>query len=221
MRWMSNTHSHGGVGFSKPLECSSSPSQPYAELGNIHGLLGQLCGQQMLIGIHWPVFWIPFFLHLSLISPTRAFDFRRNLPRSKHFPEVIWELVMTVTLKQLLLNCGTSEMWWIWQDHFKRGGKVSQCAAFLQASTYIQMDVWSADAQMSLCWMLLLQTAKRRAGKELLQQINAAPSIWRASAKKQNKLHKVDHSQFVSVCSGNAWCWSLFPFPSPPNPQWF
>lgn len=33
---------------------------------------------------------------------------------------------MTVALKQLLLNCGTSEMWWIWQEHFKRSGKVSQ-----------------------------------------------------------------------------------------------
>lgn len=52
MRWMSNRHPHGGAGFSKALECSSSPSQPYAVLSNIQGLLGQLYGQQMLIGIH-------------------------------------------------------------------------------------------------------------------------------------------------------------------------
>lgn len=157
-----------GQGFPSVLECSSAPSQPCTLLDAIHGLLGQHWGQQTLLGTHWSVHhWILFFFSCLLASHLQApprllvsgeaqvYSFPRgNLEhRSSHYfdtaPPYLWHLrnviISPVKLRETFQERQESE---------------SIGVVYLQASTYVQTDVWSADSHTSLCWTLLRHTAR-------------------------------------------------------------
>lgn len=118
---------------------------------------------------------------------------------------------MTVTLKQLLLNCGTSEMWWIWQNTSREVGRwVNMCSLSAGISIHwngclkgrcTKEPVLNAAITNSKEAVLLRNYCSKHCSPFNLNQL---------LLKSKTNSTKVDHSQFVSVCSGNLCCWSWF-----------